>query len=406
MNKRIKPELLAPAGDLTMLRTAIKCGADAVYFGVEKMNLRALAKNFTSDNLKDIVDECHESNVKAHLTLNSIVFEGELKAVDEILQEALKAKVDMIICWDNAVIQKCREYGMPFCISTQASVSNSSAAMFYKSIGAKRIVLARECSLEMIKEIKLKADIEIETFVHGAMCIAVSGRCFLSHHLFGRSANKGECLQPCRREYSVYDNEEENKSLLIGADYILSPKDLCMVEFIDELIEAGVDSFKIEGRKRSPEYIQKVVSSYRQAIDFYYEGKLTPEVKKEFVNELEKVYNRGFSAGFYFDVPGAEEYTQIYGSRAKTQKQFIGKVLNYYKKSKVAHIRLDAGDLKSGDSIYIIGETTGVVELDINTFFKDEKPSDSAIQGDKITLNCEELVRERDQVYKIVKLRK
>ncbi len=406
MNKINKPELLAPAGDLTMLRTAIKCGADAVYFGVDKMNLRALARNFKSADLKDIVNECHAGNVKAHLTVNSIVFEEELGAVDNLLQQASSANVDMIICWDNAVIQKCREYGLPFCISTQASVSNSSAAMFYKSMGAQRIVLARECSLEMIKEIKIKADIEIETFVHGAMCIAVSGRCFLSHHLFGRSANKGECLQPCRREYSVYDNEEENKSLLVGADYILSPKDLCMIEFIDELIEAGVDSFKIEGRKRSPEYIQKVVSSYRRAIDSYFEGKLTTDVKKELVEELEKVYNRGFSAGFYFDVPGAEEYAQIYGSRAKTQKQFLGKVLNYYKKSKIVHIRLDAGDLKSGDSIYIIGETTGVVEIKVDTFFKEELPANSAQQGDKITFNCDELVRERDQVYKIVKLKK
>jgi len=389
-----------------MLRTAIKCGADAVYFGVDKMNLRALARNFNSADLKEIVAECHADNVKAHLTVNSIVFEEELNAVDDLLQQAVAAKVDMIICWDNAVIQKCRENGLPFCISTQASVSNSSAALFYKNMGAQRIVLARECSLEMIKEIKAKAGIEIETFVHGAMCIAVSGRCFLSHHLFGRSANKGECLQPCRREYSVYDNEEENKSLLVGSDYILSPKDLCMIEFIDELIEAGVDSFKIEGRKRSPEYIQKVVSSYRRAIDLYFEGKLTADVKKELVDELEKVYNRGFSAGFYFDVPGAEEYAQIYGSRAKTQKQFLGKVLNYYKKNKIAHIRLDAGDLIAGDSIYIIGETTGVVEIKIDKFYKDEQPAASAQQGDKITLNCDELVRERDQVYKIVKLRK
>jgi putative protease len=397
-----KPELLAPAGNITMLRTAIQSGANAVYFGLDKLNLRALARNFNQDNLKDVVAECHEANVQAHLTVNAIVFEDELKAVDEVLLSAKDAGVDMIICWDTAVIQKCVEYGLPFCISTQASVSNSSSAAFYKSLGAKRIVLARECSLEMIKEIKSKVDIEIETFVHGAMCIAVSGRCFMSHHLFGRSANKGECLQPCRREYTIHDNEEENKSMILGSDYVLSPKDLCMIEFIDELIEAGIDSFKVEGRKRSPEYILKVISSYRNAIDLYFDGALTPEKKKEYLAELEKVYNRGFSAGFYFDVPGANEYAQIYGSRATTEKVFIGRVLNYYKKSRVAYIKLEAGELKEGETIYIMGETTGAVELKLGAFFNEEKPAVNAVQGDKITFNCEQLVRERDHVYKVV----
>ncbi len=398
-----KPELLAPAGNITMLRTAIKSGADAVYFGIDKLNLRALARNFNIDNLSDVVAECHAAGVKAHLTVNSIVYENELNDIDEVLSAAKKAGVDMIICWDSSVIQKCAEYELPFCISTQASVSNSSSALFYKKMGASRIVLARECSLEQIKEIKQKADIEIETFVHGAMCIAVSGRCFMSHHLFGRSANKGECLQPCRREYTVYDNEEENKSLVVGKDYILSPKDLCMVEFIDELIEAGIDSFKIEGRKRSPEYIHKVVSTYRKAIDLYFEGGLTPEIKKEFLAELEKVYNRGFSAGFYFDVPGAEEYAQIYGSRASTEKVFIGRVINYYKKSRVVYVKLEAGELKKGDTLYIMGETTGVAEIKLDSFFNEETPAESAVQGDKITFACEQLVRERDHVYKVVK---
>ncbi len=402
MKELKKPELLAPAGNITMLRTAIKSGADAVYFGLDKLNLRALARNFNLDNLKEVVDECHESGVHAHLTVNSIVFEDELKDIDEVLKGAKDAGIDMIICWDTAVIQKCREYELPFCISTQASVSNSSAALFYKSMGAKRIVLARECSLEMIKEIKSKTGMEIETFVHGAMCIAVSGRCFMSHHLFGRSANKGECLQPCRREYTIHDNEEENKSMILGSDYLLSPKDLCMIEFIDELIEAGIDSFKVEGRKRSPEYIYKVISSYREAIDLYYEGRLTPEKKTEYLHELDKVYNRGFSAGFYFDVPGASEYAEIYGSRASTEKVFIGRVLNYYKKSKVAFVKLEAGELKEGDTIYIMGETTGVVEVKLGAFFNEEHPASTAKQGDKITFNCEDLVRERDHVYKVV----
>lgn len=401
IKNRKKPELLAPAGNWTMLRTAVKAGADAVYFGIDKLNMRAKAKNFTIESLPKIAAFCKKNKVDSHLTVNSIVFEDNLSELEEVVASAKKAGIDMLICWDMSVIQKCIEYQMPFCISTQASISNSAAAKMYKSMGAKRIVLARECTLEKIKEIKTASGMEIETFVHGAMCVAVSGRCFMSHHLFNKSANTGECIQPCRREYEIYDPESD-RSLLLGEDYVMSPKDLCTIEFLDQLIEAGIDSFKIEGRKRSPEYITKVVSTYRKAIDLYFENKFTADIKKEMYQELAKVYNRGFSAGFYFGEPSGDDYAVKYGSSATTKKMYIGKVINYFKKTKIVHVRLEAGNLSIGEEVYIIGETTGVVENRINNIVKEEIEISIGEKGDDITFKSIEMVRKGDQVYKII----
>jgi len=403
LNNIRKPELLAPAGDWSMLNVAIKSGANAVYFGIQNLNMRAMANNFKIDELSQIVDYCGSKNVKAHLTLNTIVFEEELQELDSIIRAAKSAGIEMIICWDMSVIKKCVDYKIPFCISTQASVSNSAAANFYKGLGAKRIVLARECTLDKIKEIKVKTNIEIETFIHGAMCIAISGRCFMSHEIFGKSANRGECLQPCRREYQVIDNDEKF-SLELGNEYVLSPKDLCTIEFIDKLIESGIDSFKIEGRKRSPEYISKVVSVYRKAIDLYFEDKLTPELQSEFVAELKRVYNRGFSHGFYIGQPGSESFTKIYGSIATTKKVYVGRVINYYKKNKIVFIKAEAESINAGDSIYIIGNTTGLVELQLTKIMKEEKELKHAEKGSEITFECSELVRANDRVYKIINL--
>jgi putative protease len=398
-----KPELLAPAGNWSMLNTAINNGADAVYFGVKNFNMRAAASNFDISELEKIAASCREKKIKTHLTLNSIVFEDELNELDLILHSAKQANIDLIICWDMSVIQKCREYKIPFCISTQASASNSSAVKFYEQLGAKRIVLARECTLDKIKDIRSKTEIEIETFIHGAMCIAVSGRCFMSHEIFGKSANRGECLQPCRREYEIKDIDEKF-NLTLGEDYVLSPNDLCTLDFIDKLIEAGIDSFKIEGRKRAPEYVAKTVNAYRRAIDLYFENKLTRQIKNELIAELKKVYNRGFSPGFYFGEPGSESYAKIYGSIATTKKVYVGKVLNYYKKNKIAFIRAEAESLKSNDSIYIIGSTTGVIELTVGKMMKDELELDYIERGNDITLRCENLVRPNDKVYKIVNI--
>ena len=395
-----KPELMAPAGNKTMLTAVVKAGADAVYFGVEKLNMRAKASNFESDNLPELTSYCKENNVRTYLTLNTIIYEEELDQLRDIILKAKEAGVDRIICWDFSVVQLCKEAGMPFCISTQGSVSNSLAANFYKEMGAERIVLARECSLEDIKKVRALTDLEIEVFVHGAMCIAVSGRCFMSHHLFDKSANRGECIQPCRREYEVYD-PTIGKSMIVGEDYILSPEDLCTLGFIDQLIETGVDSFKIEGRKRSPEYAAAVTSAYRKAIDLYYENKLTSEIKKELTEELEKVFNRGFSTGFYFGTPGPDEYADIYGSKASKRKEYLGKVLNYYKKAGVVYISVEAGSIKEGNEIYIIGETTGVVQLKAENLLEDEHNIESASKGMKITFKCNDTVRPRDAVYLI-----
>jgi len=393
---------MAPAGNWTMLSAVVNSGADAVYFGVDKLNMRAKAANFKLNEIEEITSFCRKNKVKTYLTLNSIVLEDEISELDEIISASKKAGVDRIICWDLSVIQKCKEYEIPFCISTQASVSNSPGVDFYKKLGAARVVLARECSLEEIKKIRKRTDIEIEAFIHGAMCIAVSGRCFMSHHLFGKSANQGECIQPCRREYEIYDKTID-KSLLIGEDYVLSPNDLCTIEFIDELIDSGINSFKIEGRKRSPEYAAKVVSVYRKAIDLYFQGKLTKEIKKDFLKELESVYNRGFSSGFYFGKPGSADYADIYGSKATTRKVFVGKVLNYYKKAQAAYISIDSGSLKLEDEILVTGPTTGVISLKLENIIKEDIKVEACSKGDKITFACSETLRPSDHVYVIEK---
>jgi putative protease len=225
----------------------------------------------------------------------------------------------------------------------------------------------------------------------------------MSHHLFGKSANRGECIQPCRREFEVKDTIT-GKTMLLGEDYVLSAKDLCTIEFIDQLIEAGIDSFKIEGRKRSPEYVAKTVSVYRQAIDLYFENKLTPEIKKGFLKELESVYNRGFSSGFYFDKPSSEDYSDIYGSKASTKKVYIGKVINYYKKSEIADVLIESGHLKKEDKILIIGPTTGVVNLEVTNILLHNDENNTVSKGERITLPCKETVRPHDKVYTIVNL--
>ena len=400
-----KRELMAPAGDWTMLRAVVKAGANAVYFGTDQLNMRAKAKNFQIENLPEVVKFCKSHNVKTYLTINTIIYENEVDQAFELIAKAKSAGIDMIICWDLSIIELCNKLNMPFAVSTQASISNSVSAEMYKKLGAKRVVLARECHLDDVKKIKSKVDIEVEAFIHGAMCIAVSGRCFMSHYMFDKSANRGECIQPCRREYEIIDKSTD-KSMVIGEDYVLSPEDLCSIEFIDQLIESGIDSFKIEGRKRSPEYAAKVVSVYRKAIDFYFEQKLTVEIKKELLAELDEVYNRGFSNGFYFGLPGKDDYAGIYGSKATTRKEFIGRVTNYFKKPKVAEIKIETGKLSLGDKIYFIGETTGVVELQIMNILFEDKPVEQVEKGNIFTVPCKELVRPRDSVYVVKKLEK
>lgn len=392
-------ELLSPVADRVMLKAAIDAGANSVYFGLKNLNMRATAANFSLEELPEIVKQCHASKVKAFLTLNTIIYNNEIEEIKKIIKSAKEAGIDAIICWDLAVIQECKKQKIPFHVSTQASIANSEAAKFYKQLGAERIILARECTLEQIKEIKKNVDIEIETFVHGAMCVSVSGRCFMSHHIFKKSANRGECLQPCRREYKIVD--EENNELIVGNDYVLSPKDLCALPFIDKLIEAGVTAFKIEGRARSPEYVKTVTECYRTAIDAHKEGKFTKELAEKLVEQLKTVYNRGFSAGFYLGMPTGEDFTDAHGTKATQVKQYVGYVIDFYKNQGVAAVKLEAGGLKIGDKIIIQGQKTGVQEQKVESMEISNKPVKEAGKGlVGIKLNFE--ARENDQVFLIV----
>ena len=394
-----KSELLAPAGDWISLRVAVEGGANAVYFGIKEMNMRANAKNFELFELSKIVSYCHDNKVRAYLTINVIVYGNELKKIERILRSAKKAGIDAIICWDFSVLKLCNELGLRIHLSTQASVSNYSAAEYYhKKFGVKRIVLARECTLDDIKSIikkigKNKLKLEIETFIHGAMCVSVSGRCFISQFVFNKSANRGECIQPCRRSYIVKDPEDYHE-LKLGNDFVMSPKDICTLPFFDKLVSAGINSFKIEGRNRSPEYVKTVVSAYREIIDF--KGKDIPGKKKELVDKLKTVYNRGFSPGFFMGRP-IEEWTDAYGSKATKKKAYIGKVLNYYPKVCAAEIKIETGKLKIGDGIMIQGPTTGIVDINIDSMQVDRKDIKNALKGQNIAIKVDTKLRKNDK---------
>jgi U32 family peptidase len=394
-----KPELLSPVSDFTSLNAAIQSGADAVYFGLKKLNMRATAKNFKTAELKKATDICHKNKVRAFLTLNTIVYDSEISELKKILKSAKEAKIDAIICWDPSVIKEAKKLNLEIHLSTQASVSNTESAKFYKSLGVKRIVLARELSLEQIKKIKKQAKIEVECFIHGAMCVSISGRCFLSQFAFGRSANRGDCLQPCRRTYLIQD-KEENFKYNIEDNNILSPSDLCTLEFIDKLIEAKIDAFKIEGRSRSPEYVATVTKVYRTAIDAYFKKKLTKELKQELLNKLKEVYNRGFGKGFYLGKPINEWASSE--SKSTKKKIYIGCISNYYQKQEVAEILIEGGNLKLGDKIIIQGPTTGSIEQEITSMQINHKEIQSVIKGQRFGLKTNSIVRRNDKIYLIV----
>ncbi len=389
-----KPELLSPVQDFVSLRAAIDAGADAVYFGLKEFSMRAAAKNFNLNELKKVVDLCHKNKVKAYLTLNTIVYEKELSRIKKILKKVKETKIDAIHAWDMSVIKEALKLKIPVHLSTQASVSNSEAAKFYKKLGIKRIILARECSLEQIKKIKQEVKgLELEVFIHGAMCVSVSGRCFMSEFEFKKSANRGECLQPCRREYIITD--EEGKQLKLGKNYVMSPKDLCTLPIIDKLIKAKIDAFKIEGRNRSPEYVKTVTEVYREAIDKGYNPSLLKKVKS--------VYNRGFSTGFFLGMPIKDDWTNIYGSKSTTRKVYIGKIMHFYKKIKVAEIKIETKQLKTGDKLMIQGPTTGVQEQKLVSMEIKHEKIKQAKKGSLIAVKLNNLARKNDKVYIITK---
>ncbi len=361
MKNNHKVELLAPLKNFKSLNAIIGL-ADAVYFGVETFNMRMFSDNFKLEDLQKIVDICRDNRIKTYLTTNVIIYDNELNLLEKVLKKAYETGVDAIIVHDIGAIELCKQIGLKFHVSTQANISNINSAKFYQKLGAERLILARELSLEQIKTIKSSLDkTEIETFVHGAQCTSISGRCYFSAETCGAqiySANRGRCIQPCRRRWRVYDDNDNE--LLYDGFFFINSKDLCLIEHIPILIEANVDAFKIEGRMRDPIYVEEVTSCYREAIDSYYDSNdITKEKVEGWLNRLRKVYNRGFSTGFYFGLPKGSEIERESEGNISTYRKFeIGKVLSYFPEKKAAKILLSSGQLKLNDEIYIIGTHT------------------------------------------------
>ncbi len=395
-----KPELVCPAGDWSGMVTAVESGADSVYFGVKGVNMRAAASNFDILEIRKVMNFLHERGKKGFLALNVVVMNKELPKIKRILKEAKQAGVDAVILWDMAVLSIAKELGLNIHISTQASISNFESLKLWSGLGAERAVLARELTLveieEIVKMISLEAlPVEIETFVHGAMCVSISGRCFLSSYSWGKSANRGECRQSCRREFEIKDSSGEAE-YIVGKDYLLSPKDLNTILFIDELIESGIHSFKIEGRMRSLEYINIVVSTYRKAIDSYFEEKLDGRMKKKFADDLSRVYNRGFSDGFYFGEPSDWVSRKL---EHRNEKLYLGEITKYYKKIGVAEILIRSNSVSVGDNLFITGKTTPARFVKVEELQQEHKFVDSVSKGEMVGLKLPFLARRGEQVY-------
>ncbi len=395
-NKNI--EIMAPVGSLPTLKTAIQAGADSVYFGINDFSMRSGKKNFRLCDIKKIKEEIGngERDVKMYITLNTIVYDKELPRLKIILQ-GIKPFVAAVICSDFAVISLCKKYDIPFIVSTQCSVSNRIAVRFYKEMGAKRVVLARELSLKQIEEITKIKGIEFEVFAHGAMCVAVSGRCFLSQFLFDRSANRGNCLHPCRRTYTVSE-KELGYSLDLKRSTIFSAKDLCTLPFINDLKKTGITALKIEGRNRDERYVDTVVRTYRKAVD----ENLSEEDIINMMKELEKVFNRGFSSGFYLGKPLPTSFASVENSAATTYRDYIGKVTHYYPKISVALISLSK-ELSVGDEIILIDSINGLQTITTKRIEVNYRNVIKAKKGDEVTIRCNQRVKKGAEVYKIIK---
>ncbi|MFX1294628.1 MAG: peptidase U32 family protein [Promethearchaeota archaeon] len=404
----MKPELVVPAQDWNSLKIIVGL-ADAVYFGVQDYNMRANAKNFLREDLKDVLDYCHsrKPSIKAYLTTNILIYDSELQDLEKLLDQAKKVGIDAIITHDLATIRFAKKLNLPFHISTQANISNTESAKFFEELGAERIILARELSLKQIKLIKhhLKTT-EIECFVHGSMCTSISGRCYLSATLCDSeeySANRGNCIQPCRREWRVID--DENNELLYNGQMFLNTKDLCMIEHIPELIEANIDAFKIEGRMKDPLYIKTVSECYREAIDSHFEGTFTKPKVTNWIERLSKVYNRGFHTGFYFHRPTLEDIElEKRGNISPYKKHYLGKVLTFDPISKTANVLLESLEvpLKLGDEIIIIGDNTYQIEKINKMIFKGEKIKSIARKrySDPVKINLRiDNCEENDKIY-------
>lgn len=383
-------EIMAPAGNFECLNAAIQGGANSVYFGVGRLNMRShSAANFGPEDLVEVVRICRENGVKSYMTLNIVLYQDDLDAMRQALDSAKAAGVDAIIASDMAAISYCRQIGLEVHISTQLSISNVEALKFYAQF-ADVVVLARELNLEQVKKIYQTIVeenicgpsgriVRIEMFAHGALCMAISGKCYLSLHTYGASANRGECFQICRRGYEVTDLETGNK-LNIDNKYIMSPKDLCTIDFMDKIIDSGVRVFKIEGRARSAEYVKHCARAYRQAADAVIAGNYTPELAAGLKDELAMVFNRGFWDGYY---QGAYlgQWSDVYGSQATMTKVYSGKVTNWFDRIGVAEIAIESAALSLGDKVMIIGSTTGLVEFEVSDMRVNLQPCELAEKG-------------------------
>ena len=401
---------MAPVGSRESLAAAIQAGADSIYFGIEKLNMRAhSASTFTIDDLREIAATCNEHGIKTYLTVNTIIYNEDIPLMHEIVDAAKEAGISAVIASDVAVMTYCNKVGQEVHLSTQLNISNVEALKFYSQF-ADVVVLARELNMNQVAEVHHLAEeqnicgpsgqpIRIEMFCHGALCMAISGKCYLSLDNANRSANRGECIQLCRRSYTVTDNETGTQ-LEIDNKYVMSPKDLKTVRFIDKMMKSGVRVFKIEGRARGPEYVYTVVRCYKEAIQSVIDGTFTEEKKDEWDKKLATVFNRGFWDGYYLGQK-LGEWNKNYGSCATEKKVYVGKGIKYFSKLGVAEFAIEAANIKKGDKLLITGPTTGVVYMTADEIRYDLKPVDEALKGQRVSMPVPEKVRPSDKLFKL-----
>ena len=404
-------ELMAPAGNFESLQAALDNGADSIYFGVEQLNMRARASiNFTLDDLTEISRRCKEKNVRTYLTLNTIIYDHDLSVVKTLVKKAKENDITAVIAMDQAVIATAREIGMEIHISTQINITNIETVKFY-AMFADTMVLSRELSLRQVKKITEQIEkeqikgpsgklVEIEIFGHGALCMAVSGKCYMSLHSHNSSANRGACKQNCRKKYTVID-QETGFEMELDNEYIMSPKDLCTIDFLDQVANAGIKVLKIEGRGRAPEYVAKVIKCYREAIDSLENGTYNKNEVIMWMQELEKVYNRGFWNGYYLGQK-LGEWSKGSGSHATQKKVYIGKGVHYFPKASVGEFKIEAYDLSIGDTILVTGPTTGAKEIEVKEMLVNDDKLNKGSKGDSITIPLNFRIRPSDKLYKIV----
>lgn len=405
-------EIMAPVGSREALAAALKAGADSIYFGIEALNMRAhSASHFTVDDLHDIARQCNERGVKSYLTVNTIIYDEDVDLMRHICNAAHEAGISAVIASDVAVMTYCNSIGQEVHLSTQLNISNAEALKFYARF-ADVVVLARELRLEQVAKIHEAIErenicgpkgepVRIEMFCHGALCMAVSGKCYLSLDNLGRSANRGECMQVCRRSYTVRDRET-GVELDVDNKYIMSPKDLKTIGFIDKMMQAGVRVFKIEGRARSAEYVYTVVSCYKEAIAAVQAGTFTPDKVEAWNERLAMVFNRGFWDGYYLGQKMGE-WSAVYGSSATEKKTYVGKGMKYFSKLGVGEFYIEAGEFAPGDKLLIIGPTTGALYVEATDIHGDHGPVEKAVKGMRVSIPVPEKVRPSDKLYKVVK---